>query len=150
MTRPDSDGNEDGAGLRPYLIANRILLVALAGVTALLVSGRVTDEDRVEVPLIGTISAETCVYKRTHGIECSSCGITRSVVAAFDGNLTQSRDFHTAGLAVVAFLILQIVLRAVFSTKSFSGRWKWDAAITAASIVACFWEFIVRIPNPVS
>lgn len=149
--RPPAEADSSSCvdGFRPYRVTNVILLSALVAVAAVLMAGHVVDDARVAFPLFGELNAETCVFQRTHGIECASCGITRSVVALFDGDFQRSREFHPAGIAVALFLLLQIGLRAVFSTERFAPYWKWDVWLTTATILIGFGWFIVRIPNPV-
>lgn len=142
-------GNSAAIRLKAYRLANLFLLVAFAIAVAVLLAGRVTRRSRVALPIVGEITTETCIFKRTHGVECSSCGLTRSVVSVFDGDLQTARNFHPAGWKIAVFLVFQLALRALFSFRSFARFWKWDVAVTVCLIAICFFDFIVQVPNPI-
>ncbi len=71
----------------------------------------------VEIPEIEGASGllklapPVCFVHQQTGEFCSGCGLTRSVVALYHGNLTLSRAYHPAGLLVVSVLIFQLFLR---------------------------------------
>lgn len=57
------------------------------------------------------IHLPTCeVLKRT-GHVCPGCGLTRSIVTLYQGNLELSLRYHKSGILVIMFLILQTCLR---------------------------------------
>ena len=51
-----------------------------------------------------------CPLKATTGFPCPSCGITKSMVYFYDGNVLKSLSFHLFGPLVVGFCIFMIVL----------------------------------------
>ena len=70
-----------------------------------------------------------CPLKATTGIPCMSCGITKSMVYFYDGNLVKSLDYHLFGPLLVGFCIFMIVLflveiktKKVYFRKSFLNR----------------------------
>ena len=70
-----------------------------------------------------------CPLKATTGIPCMSCGITKSMVYFYDGNLVKSLGYHLFGPLLVGFCIFMIVLflveiktKKVYFRKSFLNR----------------------------
>ncbi len=70
-----------------------------------------------------------CPLKATTGIPCMSCGITKSMVYFYDGNLVKSLDYHLFGPLLVGFCIFMIVFflveiktKKVYFRKSFLNR----------------------------
>ncbi len=50
-----------------------------------------------------------CPLKMVSGVPCPSCGITKSIVYFYDGNITKSLEFHLLGpLTVIVCLYLLI------------------------------------------
>ncbi len=74
-----------------------------------------------------------CPVRLETGTACPSCGLTRSLVALYDGNLGASRAFHTAGPVVASLLLLQILLRAV----PVFWRSAWAAWFDLAQLLIC-------------
>lgn len=54
-----------------------------------------------------------CFVKQYTGKECSTCGLTRSIVALYNGDLDLSIKFHPAGYLFVCLLFIELLLRAV-------------------------------------
>ena len=93
--------------------------------------------------IAGADLGETCTFHRITSKNCPFCGITRSMVALFDGHVRDSLRFHPLGVclaAVFAFTALAVAVAAarrrmpvietrVFSTVMFS--------LIAASL--CLW-----------
>nr|WP_317163925.1 DUF2752 domain-containing protein [Flavobacterium celericrescens] len=66
-----------------------------------------------------------CPLKATTGFPCPSCGITKSIVYFYDGNIFKSLSYHLFGPLVVGFCLFIIVLFAVeLKTKKVYYR-KW-------------------------
>lgn len=51
-----------------------------------------------------------CPFKVLTGMPCPSCGITKSIVYFYDGNLVKSFNYHLLGPIVVMFCCFIIVL----------------------------------------
>lgn len=51
-----------------------------------------------------------CPLKATTGFPCPSCGITKSIVYFYDGNIVKSLSYHLFGPLVVGFCVFIIVL----------------------------------------
>ncbi|MBM9615451.1 DUF2752 domain-containing protein [Desulfobulbus rhabdoformis] len=55
----------------------------------------------------------TCFVKQYTGEECSMCGLTRSIVALYNGDLDLSLKFHPAGYIFICLLLFELLCRAV-------------------------------------
>jgi hypothetical protein len=51
-----------------------------------------------------------CPLKALTGMPCPSCGITKSMVYFYEGNLLKSIEYHILGPAVITFSFFVIVL----------------------------------------
>lgn len=69
-----------------------------------------------------------CPLKATTGFPCPSCGITKSIVYFYDGNVLKSLSFHLFGPLVVGFCIFMIVLFLVEikTNKTYFREWFYN------------------------
>ena len=97
---------------RPALRHGLILALCAA---ALVAAGslRVEGRTRVVLPVLGHELPGVCLWKRWLGVSCPGCGLTRSVTCLAHGQVARAQQFHAAGWAVFAWLLLQIPYRAV-------------------------------------
>lgn len=49
-----------------------------------------------------------CPFKMLTGFPCPGCGITKSIISFYDGNVLQSLTYHIFGIPVVLFCIVII------------------------------------------
>ncbi|MFM8710161.1 MAG: DUF2752 domain-containing protein [Sphingomonadales bacterium] len=64
-----------------------------------------------------------CVFKMLTGLPCPGCGITKSIIFFYQGELYKSLSYHIFGPAVVLFcLLLLILLPLELFTKKSIGR----------------------------
>jgi len=54
-----------------------------------------------------------CAVKQHTGKECPTCGLTRSIVALYNGDLDLSIKFHPRGYLFVCLLLIELLLRVV-------------------------------------
>ncbi len=54
-----------------------------------------------------------CFYKQHTGNNCPTCGLTRSILALYSGNIDLSIYYHPEGIVLFAFLCIQTILRLV-------------------------------------
>ena len=79
-----------------------------------------------------------CPLKATTGFPCPSCGITKSIVYFYDGNLLKSLSFHLFGPLVVGFCFFLIILLLVeIKTKKVYFR-NWFYSRKLAYYIAAF------------
>ena len=62
---------------------------------------------------IKVVTPTTCFVKQYTGKECSMCGLTRSIVALYNGDLDLSIKFHPAGYLFVCLLFVELLLRVI-------------------------------------
>jgi hypothetical protein len=58
-------------------------------------------------------SQSLCPIKMTTGFPCPSCGITKSLVSFYEGDVLQSLSYHILGPALVFFCLFTIILLLV-------------------------------------
>ncbi|HEY4490598.1 MAG TPA: DUF2752 domain-containing protein [Acidobacteriota bacterium] len=92
----------------------------------------VADTNGQYVNLWGHPLPALCFFQRFVGFDCPGCGITRSLIFAFDGRFTQSYFQHLWGLPLALLLLMQIPakLMAAFSMPNpvpipLRGKW-WN------------------------
>ena len=119
----------------PHAILNRIFLFLVLAAVLLLSCLDVSPVARVRVRWLETDLPETCRLYIETGQKCPSCGITRSVVCALSGDFERSREFHAAGVAIVAMLLLQVAMRVAFLRRRLRSP-IIDIAVSLMSAVA--------------
>jgi hypothetical protein len=65
------------------------------------------------------IAFSRCLFRELTGMSCLTCGLTRSLQAAFHGHLEASFTFHLLGPFVLAGTL---VLALVWAAETFTGR----------------------------
>ncbi len=82
------------------------LLAALAAAVIVVTVLRLGDPDGA-LTLARWPLPDICLIKRTFGIPCPGCGLTRSWVAAIHGDLRASLRFHAFGLPTLGYALAQ-------------------------------------------
>ena len=69
-------------------------------------------------------SRSLCPFKLLTGIPCPSCGITKSIIACYQGDLVKSLTYHIFGPIVIAFCLMAFVVLSVeiFSKKEYFNK----------------------------
>jgi len=88
-----------------------------------------------------------CPFKMLTGFPCPGCGITKSLVYFYQGDLHKSLSYHILGPFVVVFCVVTIV---VLVTELITGEEYFNGILynkKLAYVLACFLIFyqIVRI-----
>ena len=113
-----------GSDLLPSMkLTNQLRLgAALGGILALLAT-----YGALHVP---------CLFSTVTGIQCPSCGLTRSVVAVLRGDLALSIAYHPAGIALVSvvFVALLVPEQTLRAWGGVSERWRALPIVTRAGI----------------
>lgn len=88
-----------------------------------------------------------CPLKATTGFPCPSCGITKSIVYFYDGNLLKSLSFHLFGPLVVGFCIFIIVLFLVEikTNKTYFRKWFFNKKLAYYLAVFLIGYHIIRL-----
>lgn len=62
----------------------------------------------------GNLHLPACSVLQHTGRPCAGCGLTRSVVALYGGDLALAATWHPAGSFLVALIFLQLLLRMLY------------------------------------
>jgi len=98
--------------VRPDPLYHRVLLVLSGGVLILAAVLSVRGQSQVEVPVIGLALPELCMMRRTWGIDCPGCGLTRCFIAVAHGDLASAWSFNPAGVWLFLIVAFQVPFRA--------------------------------------
>ena len=96
---------------RPDPLYHTVLLVASVTVLALAAILSVRHRREVLVPVLGTPLPELCMVKRTTGLGCPGCGLTRCFISLAHGDVRSAWSYNPGGLLLFAMVIAQIPLR---------------------------------------
>ena len=105
---------------RPLRRGDRVVHGVVAAVLAAVFVAGFAGVDRLKLGLPlgdGDGSTSICLLKRTTGIPCMTCGMTRSFCAISRGKFAEAVDFHPLGpvlYAVFAVVMLRAAAMAVF------------------------------------
>lgn len=122
-------------GAPAYPAVNLAFLLVFLGGAVTLVALEVTPARTVREPFTGRELPETCAHLAAHGQPCPSCGITRALVTAARGDFARSREFHHAGVPILAMLLAQIGMRVAFLRPQLR-RPRVDVAVSTGMLVA--------------
>ena len=117
-----------------------ILLTAVAVLTVALLA-EVQQPTRVTIPALGLRLPTLCIWNRLLGVTCPGCGLTRSVTCLAHGDAAAAWQFHAAGWAVFAWLIIQIPYRSINLYRIFQDR----QPLPAVAMTAANWAVLVCV-----
>lgn len=83
---------------------------------------RVRDDQQVLLPVIGLPLPELCTFKRTSGLDCPGCGMTRCFISLAHGDLARAWRLNPAGLLLFAMLLFQVPYRSLQLWRVRTGR----------------------------
>jgi uncharacterized protein DUF2752 len=96
---------------RPDPLYHRVLLLLSGGVLIVAALLSVRGQSQVVVPLIGLALPELCMMRRTWGIDCPGCGLTRCFIALGHGDVASAWSFNPAGLWLFLIVAFQLPFR---------------------------------------
>lgn len=69
-----------------------------------------------------------CPFKMLTGFPCPGCGITKSMVYFYQGDIFKSLSYHVLGPGVIAFCMLTIVVLTteLFTRKEYFNSWLYN------------------------
>jgi hypothetical protein len=100
-----------------------VLAVAALGLSAIL---QVEGGTSVVVPLVQVQLPEMCQLRRTLGLPCPGCGLTRSFISLAHGDLSAAVQFNPAGPMLFALLAFQIPYRSWQIARLRAGKNEWS------------------------
>jgi hypothetical protein len=96
---------------RPDPLYHIVLLTICTGMLVLAPLLAVREETQVLVPLLGTPLPELCMSKRTLGLSCPGCGMTRCFISLAHGDLAAAWRYNPAGPLLFTMVAVQIPFR---------------------------------------
>jgi hypothetical protein len=95
------------SALTPHFVVFVACFCILAG--AIILSPAGSETNHLE---LGSISLpHVCMFRSLTGLPCPGCGLSRSIVAAMDGDLGLSLAYHRLGLLTLVYICLQFIYR---------------------------------------
>lgn len=82
----------------------------------------VRGEKQVVTPIIGFALPELCTFKRTVGMDCPGCGMTRCFISLAHGDIVSAWRFNPAGILLFGMLAFQIPYRVIQLWRVRAGR----------------------------
>ena len=88
-----------------------------------------------------------CPFKMLTGCPCPGCGITKSLVFFYEGNLYKSLSYHVLGPFVIAFAILTIVvlLTELITEKEYFNKWLYNRKLAYGLAILLAVYHIIRL-----
>lgn len=88
----------------------------------------------IEYPI--DLSYINCFVKNETGVPCKSCGLTRSVLSLYRGDIFQSQQYSPKGIIFVIMGVVQLFLRIIpLLIKSILIPWIDIAQIIISSVI---------------
>ena len=87
-----------------------------------------------------------CVHFEQTGVECETCGISRSFSEIVRFDFQSARDFNRNGIPVFLFFLIQLVLRLCFSLV-FVKKWIKSRNVVIIDSIISLTLFVVTFKN---
>ena len=87
---------------------------------------RVRDQSEVLLPGMTIALPELCTFKRTLGIDCPGCGLTRCFISVAHGRVADAWAYNPAGLLFFAIVAFQIPYRPMQIWRLRRGMPEWN------------------------
>ncbi|MBI4212382.1 MAG: DUF2752 domain-containing protein [Deltaproteobacteria bacterium] len=90
---------------------------------------------------------DLCVVKNFLGFDCPGCGLTRSVLAMFRGDLRESIALHPLGVVILVISLLVVIERIQyrFTHRSYVWGKRSSILIGYGFLVGLFVHWFVKI-----
>ena len=130
---------------------DRVGHAVVAGLIALVFVASFLGVDRwrvLAIPSIGGEGATLCLLRRTTGLPCPTCGMTRSFCAMSRGEVGDAFQKHPLGpvlYALLAFVMVRSAVAAVRGRRLFAGTARlllWSVPVLPAAAVVVW---VVRL-----
>ena len=88
-----------------------------------------------------------CPFKMLTGFPCPGCGITKSLVYFYSGDIYKSLQYHILGPFVIAFCILTIVLLTteLITGREYFSRWFYSKKLAYGLAIFLAVYHIIRL-----
>lgn len=124
---PDQSRPVDDLAISPSLLTAirrnewTMLLLSVVVLSASL-AFECSPDGHVRLPATTVELPGVCVWKRTTGMDCPGCGLTRSFVSMAHGDLTAAVHYHPFGVVLFLLVATQIPYRAMRIRRLARGR----------------------------
>jgi hypothetical protein len=110
------------------------VLVVLASVVL------TVNQSEVGIPGLSAVLPGLCTFKRTTGLDCPGCGLTRCFISLGHGQIGAAFGFNPVGILLYVFVIIQIPFRLTQIVRIRWGRreLKWHDFGTWAVMAIAF------------
>lgn len=118
--------------------SHTLALVACLGILAIGVALRSPQPGSEVLLLAGFRLPQLCSFKRTTGLDCPGCGLTRSVTASLHGQLTRAFGWNPVGPLVAVYVFLQALRHALwFACAGWRTQYeeRWGGVLDRAILV---------------
>jgi len=92
------------------LLPNIIVLIVCSAILGGALIGQVSPLGDSRVRVGGAALPDICMFRAYTGLPCPGCGLTRSLIAAADGEIGLSFSFHRLGFITLLYVLLQFML----------------------------------------
>jgi hypothetical protein len=92
-------------------------------------------------------SQSLCPFKMLTGFPCPGCGITKSLVYFYEGDIYKSLSYHILGPFVIAFCVLTIALLSaeLITRKEYFNSWLYSKKLAYALGIFLAVYHIIRL-----
>ena len=106
----------------------------------------------VVVPGVNRRLPELCMLRRTTGLSCPGCGLTRCFISLAHGDVAAAWSFNPAGLWLFAIIAAQLPLRCYQLWRIHHGQMElrlahWGGAALAIFLVLLLGQWALRLAN---
>jgi uncharacterized protein DUF2752 len=98
---------------RPDPLYHLVLLLLCSATILLALPLSIRSQSQVVEPLVGIPLPELCMMRRTLGIGCPGCGLTRCFIALAHGDVASAWSYNPAGIWLFAIMAFQIPFRSL-------------------------------------
>lgn len=88
-----------------------------------------------------------CPFKMLSGFPCPGCGITKSLVYFYEGDLQKSLYYHLFGPLVIAFCVVTIVVLTteLITRKEYFNKWLFNKKLAYGLAIFLATYHLIRI-----
>lgn len=100
-------------------LLNLIVALMFLSVIVLAILGTITEEghvDAIKVPVYSSLY-KGCFFKNHYGVDCPTCGLTRSFYAFFDGEFAKAYEFNHVSFSAIFVFIMMIINSGYYVIK---------------------------------
>ncbi len=120
-------------------VLNVAAIIVLSAIIVISIIAYIEEE---QVYVADNIVIGKCIIKEMTGIDCPSCGLTRSFVSISNGQWIRSLKYNFAGLLIYILLISQIINSSLFIVRK-----KYNRYISQFNIIFGISTCIILIVN---